>query len=207
MIRCRLSGIWMQQSGRELLDNVKLENEKVSDKSNDEKLEEESPKEIHNDDDLPLQDQVEKLKKINSKLRKENAEKRVTSKKIEEALPNLKAEMEEIFNKRLINAEIKATAARNGLIDMDCLKIFSDDIKSTVKVTDDGDIVGINELFEKIKTTKPYFFKEPTFSGTTNVGFVPPQMSKDFKDAMKMSSEEFETLKAKAIENAENRKY
>ena len=115
--------------------------------------------------------------------------------------------MESLFNRRLINAEIKACATKNGLIDMDCLKIFSDEIKQAIKVSEDGDVSGIEELFGKIKESKPHFFKEPTFNGTTNSSFAAPKFSSTFKNAMDISDDEFEALKAQALKNVEQRKH
>lgn len=66
-------------------------------------------------------------------------------------------EIEERANQRIIKAELKAAAMAAGIIDLDLLSAISLD---GVRMTDDGDVTGVQEAVNKYKEGKPYLFKE-----------------------------------------------
>jgi hypothetical protein len=58
-------------------------------------------------------------------------------------------------NDRIIRAELKAEAAKAGLVDADALKLAD---LSQVSVNDQGDVVGAADLMKALKLAKPYLF-------------------------------------------------
>jgi len=66
------------------------------------------------------------------------------------------------FEKRLINAELAQVAAKEGLIDSDAFKMVD---LSSVKVSEEGEVIGLDKIMQDLKTNKPYLFK---LSSNTN---------------------------------------
>jgi hypothetical protein len=66
-------------------------------------------------------------------------------------------------DQRVIRAELKAAAVKAGMTDMDFLKIA--DI-SKVKLGDDGEVIGADELMESLKKSKPHWFGTASTSST-----------------------------------------
>jgi outer membrane murein-binding lipoprotein Lpp len=109
-----------------------------------------------------------------SELREENKSWRLKISERDTELSTLKAKVAELetggkdaltkaeqaANDRVLRAELKAVAAKHGAVDVaDALKVL--DI-SGVKLDENGNLVGADELFESAKKAKPYLF------GTTN---------------------------------------
>jgi hypothetical protein len=99
-------------------------------------------------------------------LRAENKKRRVENKKLEEKLNRI----EDTAVRRVIRSELKAAAIEAGIVELDALKLVD---LSEVKVTEDGDVVGIKEALSKAKEDKPYLFKEKKTSTTANFSTPP----------------------------------
>ncbi|WP_430229357.1 hypothetical protein [Paraburkholderia tropica] len=95
--------------------------------------------------------------------------------------------------KRIIMAELKASALKAGMVDLDGLKLAD---LSGITIDEKGEIQGATELMAALKESKPYLFKEPT-SSTTHAGDPPPKKKAEPFDARKATPEE---VKAKARE-------
>lgn len=71
---------------------------------------------------------------------------------------------EQAANDRVLRAELKAIAAKHGAVDVaDALKVL--DI-SGVKLDENGNLTGADELFEAAKKAKPYLFGTTSTSST-----------------------------------------
>jgi hypothetical protein len=64
--------------------------------------------------------------------------------------------LQSAIEKRLINTELQQIAAKEGLIDMDAFKMVD---LSGVKISDEGDVLGLDKIISDLKTNKPYLFK------------------------------------------------
>lgn len=103
-------------------------------------------------------------------LREENKKNRIKAKDAEKTALEAKAALDEInqksaenfnklhktFEKRLINAELHKIAMKEGLIDMDAFKMAD---LSSVKLSENGEIEGLEAAINELKSTKPYLFK------------------------------------------------
>ena len=74
------------------------------------------------------------------------------------------AAAEKAASDRIILAELKASALKAGMIDLDGLKLA--DI-SAVKLNDKGELEGADALMESLKTAKPYLFRVVTTTSST----------------------------------------
>lgn len=81
--------------------------------------------------------------------------------------------LQSAIEKRLINAELQQLAAKEGLIDMDAFKMV--DI-SSVKISEEGEVVGLDKIMEDLKANKPYLFK---LSSNSNQNVKTPQPTDD----------------------------
>jgi hypothetical protein len=71
---------------------------------------------------------------------------------------------EKAANERVLRAELKAVAAKHGVVDVsDALKVLD---LSGVKLDEKGDVIGADELFEAAKKAKPYLFGTTSTSST-----------------------------------------
>lgn len=133
-------------------------------------------------------DYVKKLRKESanyrlqaSELQRKAEEAERKTKEHEEALKASKEEAQKAlheskrlnstFERRVINAELKAAAAESGLIDLDAFRMVD---TSSVKINDDGEVVGAKELIASLKKDKPYLFKEVN---TSNKNAVAPDIN------------------------------
>ena len=110
---------------------------------------------------------------------------------------------------RIIGTELKAAARAAGLIDADDLRLVD---LAALKIDDNGEIVGLAELVEGFKTTKPHLFKAeaspadpaapvtlvPANSNTTPVT-PPAPKAPGAKHAKDMTPEEYAAEKARVI--------
>jgi hypothetical protein len=92
---------------------------------------------------------------------------------------------------RVIRAELKAAAVKAGMTDMDFLKLAD---LSKVKLGDDGEVIGADELMASLKKSKPHWFGEPSSS---HPGKPPKPGDQAPKKATDMTPEEFRAEKAK----------
>lgn len=122
-------------------------------------------------------------------LREENKKYRLKAKELEDKLSSKDSEALEIakksleksnklhnaFEKRLINAELQQIAVKEGLIDIDAFKMVD---LSTVKLSEEGEVVGLDQVIKDLKTNKPYLFKLASNS-QENVKNLHPADDKD----------------------------
>ena len=103
-----------------------------------------------------------------------------------------KTEAKTAADQRIIRAELKAEAIKAGMIDLDGLKLAD---LSAVKLDDNGEVVGAEELMTKLKADKPYLFQAPSSSNTDKK----PDPNKDDKPkkAVDMTKDEANAEAAK----------
>jgi hypothetical protein len=70
---------------------------------------------------------------------------------------------------RIIRAELKAVAIKEGMVDLDGLKLAD---LSKITLDDKGEVVGAEDLMKALKESKPYLFKEATSTSSTS---TPPK--------------------------------
>ena len=92
-------------------------------------------------------------------------------------------EVQTAADQRVIRAELKAVAVKAGMVDLDGLKLAD---LSKVKLNDQGEVEGAEELMTALKKTKPYLFGEPSTSSThraPNPGDNKPKKVSEMTDA------------------------
>lgn len=90
-------------------------------------------------------------------------------------------------DERVIRAEMKAVAAKAGIVDLDALKLAD---LSKVTVDENGEVKGAAEVIEQLKKDKPYLFGD--FKGNTNNdNKAPPKKGDTPKKAGEMTDEEY----------------
>ena len=73
-------------------------------------------------------------------------------------------ESEARANERVLRAELKSLAREAGILDLDDLKLMD---VSTLKVDENGNVIGADVLIKSFKEAKPYKFKELTSTSAT----------------------------------------
>lgn len=68
---------------------------------------------------------------------------------------------EKAANDRILRSELKAHAVKAGLVDLDALKLAD---LSKVKLNDQGEVEGAEDLFKGLKEAKPYLFGQASTS-------------------------------------------
>ncbi len=129
------------------------------------------------DDDAPVEvaDKPREPTPYEIKLRRESAKYRTAAKAKEEELARVKSEGEANLNaakaqakteadQRVIRAELKASAIKAGMVDLDGLKLLD---LSKVTLNDKGEIEGADALMAEAKKSKPYLFGETTTTSST----------------------------------------
>jgi hypothetical protein len=98
---------------------------------------------------------------------------------------------------RVLRAELKAVAAKHGVVDVsDALKVLD---LSGVKLDENGNLVGADELFDAAKKAKPYLF------GTTNTSSTqktPPAGDPKPVDVRSSDPKDYEAAKAAYLKSA-----
>jgi len=109
---------------------------------------------------------VSELRDENKKRRHENEE---LSKKMQETENSAKAALEEVkalqekANKKILRAELKVSAAKYGLRDLDDIQLAD---LSSIKIDDNGDVLGVDEALSALKEKKGYLFEEVSTSNS-----------------------------------------
>lgn len=85
---------------------------------------------------------------------------------------------------RIIRAELKAAALKAGMHDLDGLKLAG---LSAIKLDEHGEVVGADDLLEKLKESKPYLF---TTASTSSPEPKPKPGETQTKKATEMTKEE-----------------
>ncbi len=101
------------------------------------------------------------------------------------------AEATTAAEQRVIRAEIKAAAVKAGMIDLDGLKMLD---LSGVKLDENGEVIGADELLADAKKAKPYLFGDAKTSSTSK---APEPKAPAPINALEMTDAEFEAAKAK----------
>ena len=126
------------------------------------------------------------------KHKEQNDAREAAEKKAQEAQTAAEAKVTEVTKaaeQRIVRSELKAYAVKAGIVDLDGLKLVD---LSSVKLDENGEVVGAEALIESLKTAKPYLFGTPGSSSTR----TPP--SKDpppAKSAKEMTKAEYEVAK------------
>jgi hypothetical protein len=93
-------------------------------------------------------------------------------------------------NRRLIHAELKAEALKNGMFDLDGLKLIE---AQSIAVNDAGDVEGVATAIYRLRQEKPWLFLSPNSSSTAG---VPKTSSLRTKHATEMTVKEWRTARA-----------
>jgi hypothetical protein len=88
-------------------------------------------------------------------------------------------------DERLIRAEVKATAIRSGIIDLDCLQFLD---LSTIQLNDKGEVMDAAPAVAKLKKDKPWLF---TTSSSSSFNVAPSAQVSRQKHAMEMTDSEY----------------
>jgi Phage minor structural protein GP20 len=72
-------------------------------------------------------------------------------------------DVQTVADQRVIRAELKAAAVKAGMVDLDGLKLAD---FSKVKLNDQGEVEGADELMASMKKSKPYLFGQPSTSSS-----------------------------------------
>ena len=114
------------------------------------------------------------------------------------AIEAAKSDATKAADARVIRAELRAVAAKAGMVDLDGLKLAD---LSTVKLNEAGEVEGADALMEALKTSKPYLFGNGK-SGTSTTDPVPSKDGNPVKKISEMTLAEY----AIARKNAANGK-
>lgn len=95
-------------------------------------------------------------------------------------------------NERILRAELKASALKAGMVDLDGLKLAD---LSKVKLNDAGEVEGAETLMEELKKAKPYLFGSTTT--TSNEGKTPAKKENEPKKATEMTKQEYDVERKK----------
>lgn len=104
------------------------------------------------------------------------------------------AEARSQAEQRVIRAEIKAAAIKAGMIDLDGLKMLD---LSKVKLDENGDVLGADEVLADAKKAKPYLFGDAKTSSTTEP--PKPKQPNEKINALEMNDAEYAAAKAKLL--------
>lgn len=119
-------------------------------------------------------------KKRRLKLQKEREDMLKELEAKERALAEKEKSMESLhklaekLDSRAIAQQLKKEAEAEGLIDFDLLAFVD---RSSVKVTDDGDVIGAREAIQKLKEKKTFAFRKPLTTIARADDNVPPELS------------------------------
>ena len=95
-------------------------------------------------------------------------------------------------SERVLRAELKSEALKNGLADLEFLKLI--DLKK-IKLDENGEIKDADKFFEKLKADKPAWFVDKSSTSSTA---KKPDPDKDEKlDAMKLDEKAYAAEKAR----------
>lgn len=132
-------------------------------------------------------------------LRRESAKYRTLAKTKDEELARVKAEnlaaIEAVktasrseSDARVIRAELKASALKAGMVDLDGLKLLD---LSKVTLNDKNEIEGADALMAEAKKSKPWLFTEATSTSSTQTTPAPKSGDKKLATEMVPGSPEY----------------
>ena len=106
-------------------------------------------------ENMSFKAELKKLKASQEKAEKDQLEKQGEYKQLhEKSEAKLKA-----FNDRLKVSEIKALALKEGMADLDYIKLID---TSSISIDDDGNVTGATEAISALKAAKPILFQTPS---------------------------------------------
>jgi hypothetical protein len=142
-------------------------------------------------------DYVRELREENKGWRLKASEHEATAKTLKEAADKAAKDAADMVtagqktaNDRIIRAELKASALKAGMVDLDGLKLAD---LSKVKLNDAGDVEGADELMAEMKKAKPYLFGA---ASTSHTGNPPKAGDPKTKTAAEMTDAEYAVAKA-----------
>lgn len=89
-------------------------------------------------------------------------------------------------NERILRAELKASALKAGMVDLDGLKLAD---LSKVKLNEEGEVEGADTLMDDLKKAKPYLFGSTTTTSSDTK--APARKDNALKKATEMTKEEY----------------
>ncbi len=95
--------------------------------------------------------------------------------------------------RRLIQAELKAEAWKNGMVDLDGLKLIE---TGDVSIDDNGDVTGAASVVTRLRRAKPWLFG--TTSSSSHAG-VPACVPTRQKLATEMNLDEWRSARAELL--------
>jgi hypothetical protein len=95
--------------------------------------------------------------------------------------------------RRLIQAELKAEAWKNGMIDLDGLKLID---ANDIAVDDSGEVKGAAAVVARLRRSKPWLFGAPSSSSHAGVPASAPTRQ---KLATEMSLDEWRNARAELL--------
>jgi hypothetical protein len=101
--------------------------------------------------------------------------------------------MQQEADRRLIRAELKAEAARAGMIDLDGLKLVD---LSSAKLNDKGEVEGAAAMMGQLKRSKPWLFGNPSSSSAATPPVAQPPRQ---KRATEMTDAEYRAARAELL--------
>lgn len=116
--------------------------------------------------------------------------------KSQEALSEIN-KIKTMADQRMINAEIRSLATEMGLKKMEYAKLGD---LSKIAVSDGGEVLGVREMLEALKTQDPDLFKMPT---TTNVNkqYTGSSSTTPEKKKIKLTGREYDLAKREFLRN------
>jgi len=123
----------------------------------------------------------ENLKKAADERKLAEEERKASKETLQKIEEKLKADQE-----RIIRAELKVFATKAGMIDVDDVRYVD---LSTVKFSEDGDVMGAKEAVEALKAKKPHYFKQ----NSSSPSFGTPKPGEEMKpfNAMSVTDDEY----------------
>lgn len=109
----------------------------------------------------------------------------------EKALKEAETAAAKKAEQRVMRAELKALALKEGMIDLDGLQFID---YTSISFDEKGELKGGAEALTKLKTSKPYLFGTST---TSNKSAPDAKSSSETVDARKLNKDEYAALKTK----------
>jgi hypothetical protein len=131
-------------------------------------------------------DYVRELRQENNGWRLKATELEAAAHRAREELDQARAEAE----RRIVRAELKAVAARAGMVDLDGIKLLD---LSRARLSEAGEVEGADEIIGAARRERPWLFGD---SRTSNSSAPPrPREARDTRDARQMTAKEFAEAK------------
>lgn len=131
-------------------------------------------------------DYVRELRQENKGWRLKATELEAAANRAREDLGQARAEAE----RRIVGAELRAAAARAGMVDLDGIKLLD---LSRVRLSETGELEGVDEIISAARRERPWLFGD---ARTSNTAPPPrPREARDTRDARQMTAKEYAEAK------------